>query len=62
MPKGIHKMLKKIFNLTMLVFAVPVFLKINIFILLKLQYSLEKSFILYELYLQVVIHREINMK
>lgn len=46
----------------MLMFAVPVFLKINIFILLKLQYSLEKSFILYELYLQVVIHREINMK
>lgn len=27
MPKGIHKMLKKIFNLTMLVFAVPVFFK-----------------------------------
>lgn len=62
MPKGIHKMLKKIFNLTMLMFAVPVFLKINICILLKLQYSLEKSFILYELCLQVVIHREINME
>lgn len=46
----------------MLVFAVPVFLKINIYILLKLQYSLEKSFILYELCLQVVIHREINME